>query len=108
METPICPTCGCSLARLGIAPADAARARRGGTEVLFCCDGCRESFEHDPERYLADVADWVVCPACLAEKPKRLTVSVEYDGSPVYLCRYPCCLDAFRKDPEAMLGRLAL
>lgn len=107
-ETAICPTCGCSLARLGIARSDAARTSRDGKDVFFCCEGCRELFEHDPQRYLDEVADWVVCPACLAEKPKRLTVSVEHDGSPVYFCRCPWCLEAFQKDPEGTLERLAV
>jgi YHS domain-containing protein len=106
-ETPICPTCGCSLVRLGMARADATAHTHGGKELLFCCQGCVDLFTEQPEAYLAEVRDWVVCPACLAEKPKALTVTVEHEGETIHFCRCPCCQDAFRKDPEALLRRLA-
>ena len=44
LGTPICPTCGCSLARLGVSRENAAPGRHEGTEYLFCCEGCREIF----------------------------------------------------------------
>ena len=106
MKTPICPACGCSLVRLGIARSDAARSVHDGQEWLSCCRGCAEVFESDPDKYLAEIAGWVVCPACLAEKPKALTVTVQHDREAVHFCRCPCCLEEFRKDPDAMLARL--
>lgn len=103
----LCPTCGCSLVRLGIPRADAAREIHDGQEFLFCCEGCLELFREDPRRYVSEVSDWVVCPACLAEKPKALTVTVAHNGETIHFCRCPCCIDAFQKDPEKLLRRLS-
>jgi hypothetical protein len=105
--TPICPTCGCSLVRLGIARVDATVRTHDGRELLFCCGGCADRFEVAPERYLDEVRDWVVCPACLAEKPTSMTVAIAHDGETVHLCRCPGCLEAFRANSDALLGRLA-
>ena len=104
--TPICPACGCSLVRLGIARADAPAYEYRGEALLFCCSGCIEVFKGDPERYLEEIRDWVVCPTCLAEKPKQLTVSIEHEGE-VHCCRCPGCVTEFRRRPEELLGRLA-
>jgi YHS domain-containing protein len=103
----ICPTCGCSLVRLGVSREAAARAQYGGTEHLFCCEGCREIFASDPERYLEQVRNVVVCPVCLGEKPVAVTVAVEYEGTVVHLCGCPGCTNRFRADPEPLLARLA-
>jgi YHS domain-containing protein len=107
-RTPICPTCGCSLARLGVRREDAARGRYEGNDYLFCCEGCRETFAADAERYLTQIQDVVVCPACLAEKPRAVMVAVEYEGTTVHFCGCPGCLKAFRRDPEGLLARFEL
>lgn len=106
--TPLCPACGCSLARLGIGRQDATAYSHEGGELLFCCQGCVEVFTHDPESYLAQIRDWIVCPSCLAEKPKPTTVSLEHEGERVYLCRCPHCRDAFEREPHKPLARLAI
>ena len=106
MNSPICPTCGCSIARLGIARAEATAYTHEGEELLFCCGGCLELFKDNPAGYLAEIAGWIVCPTCLAEKPKELTVSIEHEGSSVYFCRCPCCVTEFEKNPEPMLAKL--
>ena len=106
--SPICPTCGCSLVRLEITRADAASYVHEGHELLFCCQGCVEIFERDPEKYLEEVRDWIVCPTCLAEKPKAMTVSISQEGQQVYFCRCPCCVDEFRKRPDELLAQLQL
>lgn len=106
IRTPICPTCGCSLARLDVSRENAARGRHEGTEYLFCCKGCREIFATDPERYLTQIRDVVVCPTCLAEKPMAVMVAVEYEGTIVHFCGCPGCLNTFRRDPERVLARL--
>jgi len=105
--SPICPTCGCSLVRLGIERVAATSYEHDGQRLLFCCRGCVELFAEDPERYLAEVADWIVCPTCLAEKPKALTVSITYEGREIHFCRCPCCLEEFERRPEELLARLA-
>ena len=108
IRIPICPTCGCSLARLGVRREDAARGRYEGNEYLFCCDGCRDTFMTEPERYLAQIRDVVVCPACLAEKPRAVMVAVEYGETTVHFCGCPGCVNAFRRDPEGVLARLEM
>jgi YHS domain-containing protein len=104
---PICPACGCSLVRLEVSLEDAPRLDYGGTELRFCCEGCRELFSARPEEHLAEIAGWIVCPACLAEKPQRLTVTVEHEGQEVRLCRCPGCRQEFERRPAELLERLA-
>jgi len=106
IRTPICPTCGCSLARLGVRREDAARDGYKGNEYLFFCEGCRETFATDAERYLAQIREVVVCPACLAEKPRAVMVAVEYGETTVHFCGCPGCFNEFRRDPEGVLARL--
>ncbi|MEP7105660.1 MAG: YHS domain-containing protein, partial [Chloroflexota bacterium] len=36
------------------------RAAYRGTAFAFCSDGCRQSFEADPERYLQASATWAM------------------------------------------------
>jgi YHS domain-containing protein len=102
----LCPTCGCSLVRLGIERGDAAHRRHQGKEVLFCCEPCAELFDEAPERYLAEIEDWIVCPTCLAEKPKHLTIAFTHERGEVRLCRCPCCVKEFCKRPDELLARL--
>lgn len=105
--SPICPTCGCSLVRLEIKREDATRYEHGGKEMLFCCQGCVELFRENPDTYLEEVRDWIVCPTCLAEKPRHLTVSISYEGQEIHFCRCPHCMDEFRRRPAELLRRLA-
>ena len=105
--TPVCPTCGCSLVRLGLSREDAAHYEYGGEELLFCCEGCVNTFRQSPDTYLEQVEDWIVCPTCLGEKPKSMTVSITHNGTEVYFCRCPYCVEEFRKRPDELLARLA-
>ena len=106
MLTPICPACGCSLVRLGVKAEAAARYAHAGTEYLFCCRGCVELFAQDPDAYLAETRDLIVCPSCLAEKPRSAAVRIEYDGRPIYFCRCPHCVEVFKRQPARLLQRL--
>lgn len=105
--SPICPTCGCSLVRLGIKRHDAVRYQHRGEELLFCCQGCVELFRESPDSYLEEIRDWIVCPTCLAEKPKHLTISISHEGEEVRFCRCPHCVEEFHRRPAALLARLA-
>lgn len=107
MKTAICPTCGCSLVRLGIGKDDAATYRYDGEEYRFCCEGCVDAFVDDPEKYLREVSSIVVCPVCLAEKPLGSTVELEHTGTIFHFCRCPHCAEEFRKTPERFIDRLA-
>ena len=75
--TSICPTCGCSLVRLGIGEDRWTTTIYEGKKYFFCCQGCTDLFDEDPPRYLKETKDLVVCPTCLAEKPVQWTVRME-------------------------------
>lgn len=107
MNRAICPTCSCSLVRLGVDVATAPVELHDGAEHRFCCQGCAKAFRADPDSYLAEIADWVVCPVCLGEKPRAMTVATEHNGAEVRLCRCPGCLTAFHERPDELLARLA-
>ena len=107
MNTPICPTCGCSLVRLGISKEQAATYTYAGAEYYFCCQGCTDLFLTDPEKYLQETNELIVCPTCLAEKPRLSAVRFVVAGEEVYFCRCPHCADLYKKDPDFYNKRLA-
>ena len=104
--TSICPTCGCSLIRLGIGADRWAKSSYEGKEYFFCCQGCADLFNQEPPRYLQETKDLVVCPTCLAEKPVQWTARMEIAGWEVFFCRCPYCPELFRKDPDHYVKRL--
>ncbi len=107
MKTLICPTCGCSLVRLGISKEEAAAYSYKGEEYLFCCEGCVEKFTTNPQEYLQKIDDLVVCPVCLAEKPLERVVTLKIAGQEVHFCGCPRCVEKFTKEPEYHIKRLA-
>ena len=107
MSTPICPTCGCSLVRLGISEAQAPAYRHNDEEYHFCCKGCVDIFITDPEKYLNESCDLIVCPSCLAEKPQHLSIKLEVKGQQLYFCRCPYCAEVVKKNPDFYVNRLA-
>jgi YHS domain-containing protein len=106
MRTLICPTCGCSLVRLGISKAKAVGYQYDGAEYYFCCEGCVERFVADSENYLRQTRDLVVCPTCLAEKPVQATVAIDFAGQSIKFCACPCCVSEFMKNPDYYIQRL--
>ena len=106
MKTLICPTCGCSLVRLGVAKDQAVVYSHTSKEYFFCCQGCADLFTTDPQKYLQESNDLIVCPTCLAEKPRQLAVKLEITEQDVYFCRCPHCEELFRKDPDFYMKRL--
>ena len=46
-------------------------------------------------------------PVCLGEKPVESTVELEHDGTTLHFCRCPHCTEAFERNPEHYLTRLA-
>ena len=107
MQTSICPTCGCSLVRLGIGREEAVSYHHDGEEHHFCCGRGVEGFVTDPEKYLREVRDFAVCPVCLGEKPLESTVELEHGGTTLHFCRCPHCAEEFERNPEHYLNRLA-
>jgi len=106
MKTIICRTCGCSLTRLGISKNNSVAHRHNGEEYRFCCQGCVDVFITDPQKYLQETNDLIVCPTCLAEKPLKWAVKIEIDDHKVYFCRCPYCVEVFRKNPDFYVKRL--
>lgn len=102
----VCPTCGCSLIRLGISIDRAPSKVVDGRELYFCCKECMDMFLRDPSRYLAEWKDIFVCPVCLAEKPKSMGVKFEWEGEEILFCRCPHCREEFRRKPDYYLRRL--
>ena len=71
MNTLICPTCGCSLVRLGVKKDQAVTHAHNGKEYRFCCQACTDLFIADPQKYLQETNDLIVCPTCFAENHSR-------------------------------------
>lgn len=107
MHTPICPTCGCSLVRLGITKGNAVVWKYQGKEHSFCCDGCFAMFRENAEALSEETNKLVVCPSCLAEKPIDQAVPINYEGNALYFCKCPHCLTVFHEDPEYYIKRLS-
>ena len=107
MKTPICPTCGCSLVRLGITKESAVIRKYKEKEYSFCCDGCALMFEENPEALLEETNSLIVCPSCLAEKPISQTVVINYQGEKLHFCRCPHCMTVFQEDSEYYIKRLS-
>jgi YHS domain-containing protein len=106
MKTIICPTCGCSLVRLGISKDKASTTHYNGNELYFCCDGCADLFTNDPERYIEETRDLIVCPTCLAEKPRTSATKLNVNGQDIYFCHCPHCMDLYKKDTQFYIQRL--
>jgi len=107
MKIDICPPCGCSLVRLGIKKGNSTSYTHNNTEYQFCCEGCLDLFKTNPEKYLQEINDLVVCPVCLREKSIELTTKIEHEGIDYHFCRCPHCEDQFKKKPDHYIKRLA-
>lgn len=106
-QTMICPTCSCSLIRLGISKQQDVSYEYQSATHFFCCRGCLDLFKQTPETYLKETSDIAVCPTCLAEKPIAYTVSIQFESEELHFCRCPYCLDSFKNNPQYYLDRLA-
>ena len=106
MNTFVCRTCGCSLVRLGISTGEMTMYEHNCEHHSFCCSGCVEVFMTDPERYLMETGDLIVCPSCLAEKPIESAVTMTIDAQEVHFCRCPYCVEVFKKNPGFYIKRL--
>ena len=106
MNTLICSTCGCSLVRLGVTKEKSAAYSYEGEERRFCCQGCVDLFVTDPAKYLEETKDLIVCPTCLAEKPRKWAVKLKIANRELHFCRCPYCPEVFRKNPDYYIGRL--
>ena len=106
IQATICPTCSCSLVRLGISEDKAPTQSHDGIEYHFCCQGCADIFATDPEEHIRRTKEVIVCPTCLAEKPPELTFTFEYAGEEIHYCGCPYCEEVFLKAPKYYRGRL--
>ena len=106
MKTLICPTCGCSLVRLGVSKENAVAHSHDGKEYRFCCQGCVDLFITDPEKYIQETDELIVCPTCLAEKPLKSAVALKFGQHELHFCRCPHCVELFEKNPDFYINRL--
>jgi YHS domain-containing protein len=106
MRTLICRTCGCSLVRLGVSNEKANTYRYAGEEHYFCCQGCANLFLTDPQTYLEETSGLIVCPTCLAEKPRQWAAKLNIAGEERHFCRCPHCPEVFGKNPDFYIKRL--
>lgn len=106
IKTNICPTCGCSLVRLGINPQEAISTIVSDNKYYFCCEGCLEVFLTNPAQFIKEVENIHVCPVCLAEKITAYTIIVTYQDLTLHFCRCPFCEETFRKTPDYFINRL--
>ena len=106
MKILICRTCGCSLARLGISNDKAITYCHDGKEHYFCCQGCVDLFVENPVKYLQETNDLIICPTCLAEKPRKWATKLNFAGQEIYFCRCPHCAEVFQKNPDFYINRL--
>ena len=104
--TNICPTCGCSLVRLRLPKESRVSYHHNDKEYGFCCQECLDIFKTDPEKYLQEISNLVVCPVCLKEKPIEWTSTLEHEGETYHFCRCPHCEQQFKKKPDYFIKRL--
>ncbi|GMU55392.1 MAG: hypothetical protein AMXMBFR33_45380 [Candidatus Xenobia bacterium] len=86
------------------------RAEHAGQSYYFCCDGCRSSFELEPEKYLSQPAVSSCCssaskdPVCgMTVQPDKAAGTHVHAGKTYYFCS-SSCLSKFAADPAAYLG----
>jgi len=106
VQTLICPTCGCSLVRLGIKEDESNTYNYNHIEYSFCCNGCLDLFIIEPDKYIAEINNIVVCPTCLGEKPIESTVKSVYAQRELHFCRCPHCIKEFERNPDYFINRL--
>ena len=106
MKLEICPTCSCSLVRVGIKNSPDLSIKYEGEAYFFCCYDCMELFKGAEERFLAEIKDLIACPVCLAEKQIRQAVTITYNKEPISFCRCPHCINEFTKRPQYYVDRL--
>jgi len=107
MKTLICPTCGCSLVRLGVTKKNAVTRKYNNDNYSFCCEGCAVMFDNDPVTLLNETKNLVVCPSCLAEKPIDQTILLNHKDQTVYFCKCPYCMTVFKENSEYYIKRLS-
>ena len=105
-KSKVCPTCGCSLVRLGIKDTSATKSTYKDESYSFCCSGCAKIFDKNPSKYIEEIKNVIVCPVCLAEKNIAHTTGVKYKNTVIPFCRCPHCISTFEEKPEYYLDRL--
>jgi Cu+-exporting ATPase len=83
-----------------------------GKSFYFCCEGCPQEFQKDPDKYLAqtefrerkpapeEIGKEAWCPVMKHKfKVNKNTPVIDYHGKSFYFC-CPGCPPEFKKDPE--------
>lgn len=103
----ICPTCGCSLVRLGIKENSSTKIEYQKNIYFFCCSGCATMFRDNPIKYIQEINNVIICPVCLAEKNINQTVDVKYNDIKIPFCRCSHCASEFQNRPQYYIDRLS-
>ena len=74
--------------------------------IIFVAKGVLMCSLIDPQKYIKETSDMIVCPACLAEKIPQSAVKLNIDGQDVHFCHCPHCADLFKKNPDFYIKRL--
>jgi len=94
------------LVKLGISKDKVSTNSYEGKDHYFCCEGCLDLFVSDHYKYLEETNDLIVCPTCLAEKPRQWATKLNVGGQDVHFCRCTHCADLFQKDPDFYMKRM--
>jgi Cu+-exporting ATPase len=82
----------------------APKSEYNGKTYYFCCEGCKEKFDKEPEKY-AKKDEKVICPVMGNEvKDLEKAPKYEYEGKTYYFC-CPGCIDQFKADPEKYINK---
>ena len=93
------PVCG-----MQVDPEKAkARTSYGGQDYFFCCDGCREKFEREPEKYLEISVEATDAVCGMSVDPSSAAHRYEHRGVEYLFC---CsgCREKFAATPQKYLG----
>ncbi|MBU4254807.1 MAG: YHS domain-containing protein [Acidobacteria bacterium] len=92
----ICPVMGNEIKDFEKAPS----VEYKGKTYYFCCAGCIESFNADPEKYIAELDKKVTCSVSGEEiRMGNAAGSMKHGGQTYYFCCADC-KEKFTKDPE--------
>jgi Cu+-exporting ATPase len=96
------PVCG-----MTVDPATRPSLEHGGRRWFFCCEGCRDSFQADPERYAKPAAASAKDPVCgMTVDPTTTRHIAEHEGRRWFFCSARC-RERFAAEPARLAAGTA-
>ena len=90
------PVCG-----MNVTDQSKHQARYQDVDYYFCCQGCKNKFESNPEQYLGRP---LIDPVCGMKVRKESDHKAEHEGKTYYFCCQGC-KNKFESNPEQYLGQ---